>query len=460
MEAGSVDVYKGEREKKYDIYVEEYVLSYLKREADSLELSEIYFFGKREDGGRKIYVYGAGRGKKIAVFAEYEPLTELMCRLTQAGPVFMVRGADGSCKATGFQVFYENNEAMQSFLIEWTGSEDKGRKEEKNAEQATALFPVAAGETKKQTAHGAISAQLCLILAVLVAIVISSTDSYDKMERLGQSAKEVFFAIENQESGETAEDLGEQTEIVVERNVTDEENEKADSAFSGAAGQREDGFSDAEAPDADAAGKEEEPEEGVLEPRTEDDGQSLAVEEASEKEETVKTEGAAGQTLEEEGSGRAEEIGKTEGAAGQTSEEEGSGRAEEIGKAEAVGQISEEKASGKDDGTAETGQSSTVEKASGKAEETAEKEDASGDSAEEQEKKEEKEKTEDTQADEENTEAFSRSITRYYEVKQGDTLYTISREIYGDFSGVKKICEVNQISDPDKIRSGQKIILP
>ena len=61
---------------------------------------------------------------------------------------------------------------------------------------------------------------------------------------------------------------------------------------------------------------------------------------------------------------------------------------------------------------------------------------------------------------EEGEEALSRSVTRYYEVEQGDTLYTISQKIYGDFSRVEKICEVNQITDPDKIRSGQRIILP
>jgi len=389
MEAGSVDVYKEERENRYDIYVEEYVLSYLKREADSLELSEIYFFGKRENDGRKIYVYGAGREEKLAVFAAYEPLTELVCRLTQAGPVFMVRGADGSCKATGFQVFYETNEAMQSFLIEWTSNEDKSRKEEENAVQETALFPVMAGETKKHTAHGAISAQLCLILVVLVAIVISSTDSYDKMEQLGQSAREVFFAIENQESGEVAENSGEQTEIVVERDMAAEAYGKEDSASPGNTDQRKAGLSD-----TGAFGKEEEPEEGVLEPV-----------ENREKEED-----------------------------GQSSKEDASGKAEETGKAaEAAGQSSAEEAAGKD-------------------EETAKKGDTSVDS--------ETEEAEETQSDEENTEAFSRSITRYYEVKQGDTLYTISREIYGDISRVGKICEVNQISDPDQIRSGQKIILP
>lgn len=75
-----------------------------------------------------------------------------------------------------------------------------------------------------------------------------------------------------------------------------------------------------------------------------------------------------------------------------------------------------------------------------------------------------KDQNQDTISDEEEAEegeeALSRSVTRYYEVEQGDTLYTISQKIYGDFSRVEKICEVNQITDPDKIRSGQRIILP
>ena len=64
---------------------------------------------------------------------------------------------------------------------------------------------------------------------------------------------------------------------------------------------------------------------------------------------------------------------------------------------------------------------------------------------------------------EENTDteqALSRNVTRYYEIEKGDTLYTISREIYGDLSKVQQICELNHIEDPDNISYGQKIILP
>lgn len=376
MESGSAVVGKEER-KKYHIYVEEYVLSYLRRESDSLELSEIYFYGLRQEDGRKFYVYGAGRTKGIAAFAEYEPLSELVCRLTQAGPVFLVREPDGECRPSGFQVFYDNNEAMQNYLLEWTGSTGKAQDAEKDGGQeklsAPAIFPE---EKKRQTPHGAMSLQLCLILVVLIAIVITSTDSYDKMEELNRSAKEVFFAIENQEAEETTRDVGEQ-EIVVERDT--KVSGKAEPAGAAAENTDFDGTMDGFAQDTDASAVEsdtedsaekEQQEEGVLKPAQESSDETAGQAPAEEKEES---------------------------------------RQEETASAE----------EGKEEQT-----------------ETAE------------------------QSEEDNEEALSRSITRYYEVEQGDTLYTISQKIYGDISRVDKICEVNDISDPDKIRSGQRIILP
>ncbi|MDE7259903.1 MAG: LysM peptidoglycan-binding domain-containing protein, partial [Lachnospiraceae bacterium] len=62
--------------------------------------------------------------------------------------------------------------------------------------------------------------------------------------------------------------------------------------------------------------------------------------------------------------------------------------------------------------------------------------------------------------DEDEVEALSRNVARYYKVEPGDTLYMISQKIYGDTSHVQRICELNQITDPDHIRDGQKIILP
>lgn len=418
METETVGIHKGEPAERYGVYVEEYVLSYLKREADSLELSDIYFYGRRELENRKIYVYGAGRKKGIAAFAKYELLSELACRLTQAGPVFMLYGEDGSCKATGFQIFYENNEAMQNFLIGWTGSEDKDRPEKESDRpvtqtmtQMSQTFPGPTGKkVKKHTVHEAISVQLCLVLVALVAIVITSTDSYDKMEQLGQSAKEVFFAIENQETEKSAGDSGEQTEIVVERNIepiepakreeepAEREEEPEERGKQKEPGEQEEGPKE---PEGEHGEQEEEPEEGVLVPAAdraeESPEQSLAAESAGETEED--------------------------------SEEE----------PEENPEVNSGIDSGMDSGMMEDSANSAEEQASEKAEDVRE---------------------EEPQDNEEEKEAFSRSITRYYEVQRGDTLYTISQEIYGDISRVDKICELNQISNPDKIRYGQKIILP
>ncbi len=373
MESGSAVVGRDERKKKYHIYVEEYVLSYLRRESDSLELSEIYFYGSRQENGRKLYVYGAGRDKQIEAFAGYEPLSELVCRLTQAGPVFLVREKDGECRATGFQVFYDNNEAMQNYLLEWTGStgkkwtvEGKGMSEK---QPAPLLFPE---EEKKRMPHGAMSVQLCLILVVLVAIVITSTDSYDKMEELNRSAREVFFAIENQEADDQEQnkvygeaDMAGEKDIVIERSA--------------------ESFEDTE-----------QEEKKMEETAQTSDSDKLADYQAQD------TDMESGDT----GIDGANDSGNDSGVEDMAAEEEGMLKS---------------------------------------VQETSDQADA-------------QESTEEPE--DENEEALSRSITRYYEVEQGDTLFTISQKIYGDTSRVEKICEMNQISDPDKIRSGQRIILP
>lgn len=371
----------------YAIYIEDYVLSYLKREVDSLELSEIFFYGKRENGGRKFLVYGAGRRKGITAFAGYELLDELVCRLTQAGPVFMVREKNGDYKTSSFQTFYANNEAMQNYLIEWTGmagerlvAEPKGNHKEASGSRRAAADAPFRKEEKK--AGSAMSAQLCLILMVLVAIVISSTNSYRKMERLNQSAKEVFFAIENQEAGqestqkeeqiETADSREKGTEILVERDTG-----------------------------ADA----------------------LSVEDA------VKAENAA---LSAKDSGDDSQTDAPIVQAG----EDFAASLDTSTKTDDQSAGTDASAQGEDAAVSESAQEGDVAAASDASEQA---EASDGDSSEE---------------------ALSRNITRYYEVERGDTLYTISQKIYGDTSRVEKICEVNDISNPDKISEGQKIILP
>lgn len=68
MESKSIVIHKGGKEEKYKLYVEDYVLSYLKYETGSLEFSEIYFYGVRQKTEEKYVIYGAGRDRQISLF--------------------------------------------------------------------------------------------------------------------------------------------------------------------------------------------------------------------------------------------------------------------------------------------------------------------------------------------------------------------------------------------------------
>lgn len=52
------------------------------------------------------------------------------------------------------------------------------------------------------------------------------------------------------------------------------------------------------------------------------------------------------------------------------------------------------------------------------------------------------------------------AIPRTYVIQKGDTLNRISIQNYGSKNYVKKICEANGINNPDLIKIGQKILLP
>ncbi|MCW5570197.1 MAG: LysM peptidoglycan-binding domain-containing protein [Steroidobacteraceae bacterium] len=52
--------------------------------------------------------------------------------------------------------------------------------------------------------------------------------------------------------------------------------------------------------------------------------------------------------------------------------------------------------------------------------------------------------------------------TQHYVVKKGDTLSKIAKELYGDPMLYPKIFEANRdiLSDPDRIKPGQKLRIP
>ena len=64
--------------------------------------------------------------------------------------------------------------------------------------------------------------------------------------------------------------------------------------------------------------------------------------------------------------------------------------------------------------------------------------------------------------DEEPTEAETAAPGSTYTVQSGDTLWAISKEMYGSGGKYMKIFEANTdiLKDPDKIRPGQKLVIP
>lgn len=350
MRQSSTIIHKGGKEERYEIYIEDYVMSYLKGETGTLELSEFCFYGFRENENRRYVIYGAGRDKRLPVFDKFTPLEEVGCRLTQAGPVFYIKERDGIYEIKGYKVFYQENKEMQTYLIERQNNTDSDA--ESSSADGTGLSTYAINTNNQRTAqtktpHSIISVQLGVILVALIAIVINSTNSYDKMKQLNQSAVEVFFAIENQEAEDRME---------------------------------------ADEPDSSAAVSDSGRVEDVLNLVTlENDNQSEELPE--------------------------EDMPQTEEGAEET----------ETKKAEAEQTATESASEG-----------------------TTQQEEAQDENAEEP----------------DGVEALSRNVARYYEIERGDTLYTISQKIYGDTIHVQRICELNQIADPDHIRYGQKIILP
>ena len=393
MGQSSIVIHKGRKEEKYEIYIEDYVMSFLKEETGTLELSEVFFYGFREKGGKRFIVYGAGRNKDLEVFDKYDLLDEIGCRLTQAGPGFLVHEKDDIYEIKGYKVFYQDNHEMQSYLID-RKTECIDRGQPRPPKYTAQPRPERYDTPGHKNPYAAVSLQLCIVLVVLVAIVINSTNSYDKMQQLNQSAEEVFFAMENQEADISDEAGRGQDEIVVKRESDEETSSNAD-------------MSRADGTEITVGGANGE--------NTGGDGKKT--------DESLKDHVAD--------SGREEDILKLVTL---ENEEQSAKQKEADTGIEAGGQ---EKAAG--DEPTDTDKEQNKSDKDDKPEEEADQ--VSGES-------------------EEGVEALSRNVTRYYKVERGDTLYTISKKIYGDISYVHKICELNNISDPDNIRYGQKIILP
>lgn len=195
------------KENGYFIYVEGYVLSYLQEKAQE---GAVCFFGRH--AGQRYEIYGAGDREEIAAFQEYARLQELSCSMCDGKPVFTLKQGGRSYEIAEYGVFYQENEAMQQYLLECQ-RETGEKKTEKRVEQ-----PPQASREKTGQHQGWFSVQLAALFLFLVAIVITSTDNYDKLLQLGKSARDVLFMVENQSTQQTADtrESGDPVTITVE----------------------------------------------------------------------------------------------------------------------------------------------------------------------------------------------------------------------------------------------------
>lgn len=401
METSEVVIHKGEKDLKYQLYVEDYVISYLKKYGISQKHKKIFFFGTKERETRKYYIYGAGWQKQIPYFNGYEKLGEISCRFVMDMPVFYIREDAEEHELSGYYIFYQSNEAMQSYMIEQRKEREQGKaskntsgkkeeqketdrqaeraiqteqklldikkqkREEKETEESgnskqdniSKKRWIKRNDAVKGTKGSFMMVQLTALFILLTAIIINATNSYGKLEELNQAAAEVFFAMENEDAVEDALAENAEQEEIVRR-------------------------------------------DGTTLYLTELDRQMEEENKTAAKEDTINKESVS------------EEITNKES-------------------------ISEDAV--KEDAADET------------------------DLAGENEKVQDKETAQEVTAMEEaevSEQAFARDFAKYYQIEKGDTLYTISRKIYGNTSKVEEICELNQISDPDNIKYGQKILLP
>lgn len=280
----------------------------------------------------------------------------------------------------GYYIFYERNEAMQRYMID-TGDGESIDDREQFEDRAIKSFRAIVQEKKDLSGQKRVmtflyTASTFLVMVVLV-IGITLINNYEKMEGLEMALSDISRALENQEAAagagmENGADGSELSDAAVEASSAAAETEAGDTSES-SAGDSEDV---ADGADADASA---------------DDTAAQTADSASG--DTAQTKGPA-----EENSGESAQV--------QEPAEENSGESTQV--QEPAEEVTDEEA----------------------ASETA---------------------VEDTS---ENT------APETYTVQQGDTLLKISRKVYGRDDQIDAICSLNGIEDSDHILVGQKLLLP
>ena len=428
----------GEADATCKIYVEDYVVSYLKQlnplARDKTMAAALYGKRKAEEGKNYLFVYGAGKLDFIQketkhlsqaqlqeierirrmYFAEYEFLGY---RILDGEMVegFHVCEQETCRYVAGYAQFYEKNEAMLSYMLESRQVEAtpeavnnekydaaRNRQEKRRAKYTHHYETQEEEEGNARARKGGLKAAAVAVLALLCALGVAMNSSV--LEEHGISWDKLKSEFREKKLSDLAEVSGQSV-------VIDEETEPAATA---------------------ALGKAE-----AGEPKL---------------------------AWKPEGSGSVAEISRQdgeEGQAGEASQQAAQSQAGEASQQAAQGQAGAEQPqkSVTADGTKQEGKDMTKM-------DTQEGQNAAGNGALGEKKSTEADGQKDngtTGTAEANGQKDGKEAKRQpeiYVVCAGDTLTGISIRTYGSEKYIKTICQYNSIKNPDEIKIGQKIILP
>ncbi len=445
----------GEADEHCKIFVEDYVVSYLKQlnplARDKTMAAALYGKRKQEEDVTFLFVYGAGKldfiqkevrhlsqaqGQEIErIRRQFFPEFEFLGYRILDGNVvegFHVCGKEECRFVKGYAQFYEKNEAMLSYMLESRQVEAapesvdsekydaaRNRQEKRREKYARKAEEKGEDQTPSKAGIGGLRASAVAVLVLLCALGLAMNSPALKekgftWERLKEELREKKLPEMTVTSGKIAQANASRGEEKLQESL-------AASAESGEAEKEDEG-----AKTAAQDGKADQSSQGS---------------EAGHASQERKADGQAGQeNAAKQGSTTSGQAGQAEGEKGKTRSDNNDG--DQTVAVPTAGKVQAESAEA---GKVQTGQAEMAE--AGKVQ-TGQAEMA------------EAEKVQTGQAAAAETDAPAAKEVVTYVVKRGDTLTGISLRVYGSEKYVDLICRLNAIRNPDEIKEGQKILLP
>lgn len=222
------------------VYLEDYVVTFLRqaRENCKEDRLSIDLYGKREqENGKKwFFVYAAGVHSDSGRFSDYEWLgqaywqwgkepEEYIAQIQKgedalyavleesAGEIIFFVNENGYVKrADTYYIFYEKNEIMQSFLIDWyrrnLSHEESGHTDHA-ARDFRRLYQEKQNELHQTKIISLMYATSLLLLILCCITGISMINQYDKMKQMGQSIEHLTIAMEERRLPERSYEIEE-----------------------------------------------------------------------------------------------------------------------------------------------------------------------------------------------------------------------------------------------------------